>query len=228
MKNLCGLLCVMLLILLTSCSSTEQTQTNQNENENEPDKKEEKQAKDQSVEEQNLEEEKPIEVDKGVLNVEVTLPASLFQGEDLDRVIAEAKAAGIGEVSKNSDGSITYRMSKAKHKEMMMQMEKDLIRSIEEMKNNADLVSVQDITHNQSFSEFTLVVDKEAYKNGFDGFAVLGLGISGMFYGILNGVDPDDNKIIIFVVDEATQEVFEEMVYPDDLENLTNLSDLME
>jgi len=222
MKKLGGFLIVMLLILLTACSSTEQTQTTQNENE--PVKKKENQAK----EEQGQEEEKPIEVDKGLMNVEVTLPASLFQGEELDRVIAEAKAAGIGEVSKNSDGSITYTMSKAKHEEMMMQMEKDLIRSIEEMKDNADLVSVQDITHNQSFSEFTLVVDKEAYKKGFDGFAVLGLGISGMFYGILNGVDPDENKITIFVVDEATQEVFEEMVYPDDLEDLTSLSELME
>jgi len=219
MKKLGGFLIVMLLILLTACSSTEQTQTTQNENE--PVKKEENQAK----EEQGQEEEKPIEVDKGLMNVEVTLPASLFQGEELDRVIAEAKAADIGEVSENSDGSITYTMSKAKHEEMMMQMENDLIRSIEEMKDNADLVSVQDITHNQSFSEFTLIVDKEAYNNGFDGFAALGLGISGMFYGILNGVDPDENKITIFVVDEATQEVFEEMIYPDDLEDLTNLSD---
>jgi hypothetical protein len=222
MKKLCGLLIVMLLGLLTACSSSEETQTVQNEND--PVEKEEKKAEEKSVEVQKPEEEKPIEVDKGLLNVEVTLPASLFQGEDLDKIIAEAKEAGVGEVSKNNDGSITYKMSKAKHKEMMMQMEKDLLISIEEMKNNADLVSVKDITHNQSFSEFTLVVNKEAYENSFDGFAVFGLGISGMFYGILNGVEPDENKITIFVKDEATQEVFEEMVYPDDLEDLTKVN----
>lgn len=210
----------MFLILLTACSSTEQN----NHNEKGSVGKEENKAEDLGADKQNPAEEKPIEVDKGLLNVEVTLPASLFQGEDLDRIIAEAEEAGVGEVSKNSDGSITYKMSKSQHKEMMMQMEKDLISSIEEMKNNSDLVSIQDITHNPSFSEFTLVVNKEAYENSFDGFAAFGLGISGMFYGILNGVEPDKNKITIFIKDEATQEVFEEMVYPDDLEDLTNLS----
>ncbi|WP_404332503.1 hypothetical protein [Mesobacillus maritimus] len=218
MKKFCGLLIVMLLIVLTACSSTEQNSSNENVSVEKNDWK----AGDQGTEEQKPEEEKPIQVDKGLLNVEVTLPASLFLGEDLDRVIAEAKEAGVGEVSKNSDGSITYKMSKSKHKEMMVQMEKDLISSIEEMKNNADLVSVQDIHHNQSFSEFTLVVNKKIYENSFDGFVVFGLGISGMFYGILNGVEPGENKITIFVKDEATQEVFEEVVYPDDLEEISN------
>lgn len=53
-----------------------------------------------------------IEVDKGLLNVEITLPASLFQGQDLNEVIEEAKAEGIKEVTQNSDRSLTYRFSK--------------------------------------------------------------------------------------------------------------------
>src|SRR5690554_5848027 len=38
--------------------------------------------------------EKPIEVDKGLFSVNVTLPASIFQGENMDDVIAKAKEDG--------------------------------------------------------------------------------------------------------------------------------------
>ena len=35
---------------------------------------------------------------------------------------------------------------------------------------------------NKSFSKFTLIVDKEAFENSFDGFAALGLAMTGMYY----------------------------------------------
>lgn len=43
-------------------------------------------------------EEVSVEVDKGLFNVEGTLPASLFEGEDIDSAIKEAKAEGVKEV----------------------------------------------------------------------------------------------------------------------------------
>ena len=64
-------------------------------------------------------------MDKGLLNVEVTLPASMFEGEDMDSSIAEAEKEGI-KVTRNDDGSATYKMSKGKHKEMMKEMEAEL------------------------------------------------------------------------------------------------------
>ncbi len=48
-------------------------------------------------------------VDKGLLNVEVTVPASFLEGEDIDSVIAQAKEDGIKDVKKNDDGSVTYK-----------------------------------------------------------------------------------------------------------------------
>ncbi|MEW8987432.1 MAG: hypothetical protein AB2401_10610, partial [Bacillus sp. (in: firmicutes)] len=160
-----------------------------------------------------------IEVDKGLLNVELTMPASMFEDENIDSTIAEAEAKGI-KVTKNNDGSVTYKMSKSKHKEMMKELEKELTKSLDELKNDEELASIQDITHNKSFSEFTLIVDKAAYENSFDGFAVLGLGFSGMYYQLFKGIDVDDFKVTIFVKDGATGEVFGEVVYPDALEDL--------
>ena len=52
-----------------------------------------KQKKAISTTEQGKQEtkEQSLNVDKGLLNVEVTLPASFFEGQDLDTVIADAE-----------------------------------------------------------------------------------------------------------------------------------------
>lgn len=142
----------------------------------------------------------------------------MFEGEDIDTVIADAKKEGIKEVTKNEDGSLTYKMSKAKHKEMMEELRKGILETVEETKNSEDYVSIKDVTYNDSFTEFTLLVNKSDYENSMDGFAAFGLGLSGMYYQLYNGVDPDKYKVTISLKDEATNEVFDEIVYPDDLE----------
>jgi hypothetical protein len=185
------------MVFLTACSDDEQKKdTNKDEN-----------AKEQGV-----------KVDEGLMNVEVTLPASMFEGEDIDAVIADAKKEGVKEVTKNDDGSLTYKMSKAKHKEMMKEMKTNLLETIEETKNGEEYVSIKDITYNDSFSKFTLVVDKEAYENSMDGFAVLTLGMTGMMYQLFDGVDSDEYSVVVSLKDEATEKVFNEVVYPDSLE----------
>lgn len=163
--------------------------------------------------------EDQVNVDKGLFNVEITLPASLFEGEDIEKVIADAKAEGVDEVTLNEDGSLTYKMSKAKHKEMMEGLKEDLILSLEDMKSSGEYSSIKDITYNNTFSEFILVVDKTEYENSMDGFGVFSLGITGMIYQLYNGVNPDEYEVTILVKDEETEEIFDQIVYPDDLED---------
>ncbi|MGQ4665522.1 hypothetical protein ACUIJN_06715 [Metabacillus halosaccharovorans] len=205
MKRYTYLFMMLLSLFLVACGNN--NQENNASNDEESAEQKEEQTEDESV-----------DVKKGLLNVEVTLPASMFEGEDIDTVIADAKKEGVKEVTKNEDGSLTYKMSKAKHKEMMEELKTGILETIEETKNSEDYVSIKDITHNDSFSEFTLLVEKSAYEDSMDGFAAFGLGISGMYYQLYNGVDPDDYKVTIFLKDEASQEVFDEIVYPDDLE----------
>ncbi|MEH7380494.1 hypothetical protein V7138_08440 [Bacillus sp. JJ1533] len=181
----------------------------------------EEKAKQDNAENKNGEENsEQIEVDKGLLNVEITLPPTFFEGEeDLDTTIAEAEKEGI-KVTKNEDGSLTYKMSKKKHKEMMQELKTGMVATIDDMKNDEDYVSIQDITHNDSFSEFTLIVDKEKYENSFDSLAVFGLGFSGMYYQLFSGVDPEDYQVKINVQDAVTKEVFNEVIYPDAFEEM--------
>jgi uncharacterized protein YcfL len=126
MKKFMLMITVLSFTLLTGCSSSEPSNAADKDN---------SEATDQ---EQTSE---GVEVDKGLLNVEVTLPASMFEGEDVDATIAEVEKEGV-EATKNEDGSVTYKMSKSKHKEMMKELETGIIESIEDMKNNEDFVSI--------------------------------------------------------------------------------------
>lgn len=158
-----------------------------------------------------------IEVDKGLLNVEITLPASMFEGQDIDAVISEAENDGVTNVKVNDDGSLTYTMSKAKHKEMVEEFKNSILEIVEDTISDENLASIKDVTYNKTFSEFTLIVNQEEYESSLDGFAALGLGISGMYYHLVNGGKQEDNKVTILLKNESTEEVFNTIVYPDDL-----------
>ncbi|WP_062048293.1 hypothetical protein [Bacillus sp. JCM 19034] len=180
---------------------------------------------DESNEEDSIEDEEVIEegdqtveVEKGLLSVEITIPASFFEGQELDEIIEDAKADGIEEVQKNDDGSLTYKMSKSTHKEFLAELETSLQESMEELKTSEDFVSIVDITANRSFSEFSLVVDQEAFENSFDGFAILGLAIGGMYYQLFDGVNPEQYEVTIELEDAESGEVFDTVTFPDALE----------
>jgi len=164
-------------------------------------------------------EKKPIDVDKGLLSTSVTLPASMFEGVDMNEAIAEAKADGVDDVTVNKDGSITYKVSRAKYNEMLAEAKKSLEEYIDQLKSGEDFTSIKDVKYDKKFTTFTLVVDRSAYENSFDGFAALGLYMTAMFYQIVDGVDADKVKTTIHTEDIATDEVFNTVVYPDTLNN---------
>lgn len=114
--------------------------------------------------------ESGVDVDKGLFNVEVTLPASFFEGEDMESVAANAEAEGVGEATVNEDGSVTYKMSKSKHNEMMDEMAKSVEESKTEIVDSGDYPSVRAIENNKHYSKFTVTVDREAFENSLDGF----------------------------------------------------------
>ena len=158
-----------------------------------------------------------LKVDKGLLNVEVTIPASFYEGQDIDKAITEAKKEGIKEAIKNEDGSVTYKMSKSVHNKMMKELEKSVLETVEEIKTSGDFTSIKDVTYNKSFSEFTLTVNKEEFESSFDAMSSMGLAIVGMYYQLFGGTDPEKFKVTVIFKDESNGEVINKVVYPDDL-----------
>jgi hypothetical protein len=169
--------------------------------------------------EEDLAEDKDesIDVDKGIISVEITLPASFFEGKELNDLENEVEGEDI-KIILNEDGSVTYKMSKSKHKELMEDIYKDQVEYIEEIKNSEDYESIKDIKYNKTFSEITLIVDQELFENSFDGFAAFGIAISSLYYQLFNGVNLDRYKVIIYYENAETGEIFGNVVYPDAFE----------
>lgn len=204
-KNLLAFL-LLTLLTLAACSSKDEASENADNSKQEDKKTEETSG--------------AVAVDKGLLNVEVTVPASFMEGEDIDTVVAQAKEDGIKDVKKNDDGSVTYKMSKAQHKEMMREMKTSVTEYVDELINGEDFASIKNVEYNKDFSKFTLVVDKEAFENSFDGFAAMGLAMSGMFYQVYDGVDAEKLNVTIDTVDQSTGEVFGTVNYPEAFEDM--------
>lgn len=164
--------------------------------------------------------EQGVEIDKGLIDVEITLPASFFEGQTEEEIKAEATADGVKDVKVNEDGSVYYKMSKSTHKKMMKEMESGILESIDELVNSEDYTAFKAISYNKDFTEFDVKVDLEAYENSFDVFGIFTLVFSGTFYNAFDGKSTDDLKITINIIDEATNELINTSVFPDDYEDL--------
>lgn len=150
-------------------------------------------------------------------DVEVTIPALFFEGQDIDSVISKAKNSGIKEIIKNDDGSLTYKMAKPEHEEMMKGLKEGILANVDEIKASDDFKSVKDITYNKSFSEFTVSVNKKEFESSLDTMASVGLALTGMYYQLFNGADVENYKVTVIYKDASSGEVFNTIVYPDDV-----------
>lgn len=168
--------------------------------------------------EQGTQEEQGIEVDKGLANVELTLPATFFEGSTKEEIEANAGSDGIKEVKVNEDGSVYYKMSKSAHNEMLENAGEGIVETIDEMINSEDFTSFKEISYNKDFTEFDIKVNRESYENSFDGFGIFGLAFASAFYSALDGKNLDDARITMVLIDEATNEAYDTIVWPDDLE----------
>lgn len=169
--------------------------------------------------------EQSIEVDKGLLDVELTLPADFFEDETPEEIEAAAKEKGVKEVKVNEDGTVYYKMSKSAHKKMMKEMEKGVISSVDDLVNGEDYQSFKEISYNKDFTEFDVTVNAESYENSFDSFGLFGLAYVSMIYSAFDGKSSDELKTTVDIIDEKTGEKTDTIVFPDDIEEDSENSD---
>ena len=152
--------------------------------------------------------------------VELTLPASFFEDEDMSGFDAGAYAEenGFVDAKLNDDGSVSIKMSKDKHKEMVAEMAKTLAKNFSDMIESADMPFIKDVRYSDSFDSVSLVVDKDIYDTyGFVAmFIPLTIYMQTSMYQILAG---EETRCVISFVDAATNETIESVTYPDALEN---------
>lgn len=171
--------------------------------------------------EESTNEESGIEVDKGLLNVEITLPASLVGEEGMEDFEASMKETVDSDITLNDDGSVTVKMSKSDHKKMLEELKEEFVASVDSIIEDESFVTIQDITYNKDLTNIQMIVsDQESFENSFDGFATLSLGIGSLFYQAFDGKDLTKDKITIEIVDQSTNETIHEIIYPDVLDEM--------
>ena len=137
---------------------------------------------------------------------EITLPATFFEDETEESIKAEAEEKGFSECTVNEDGSVTYKMSKTMHKELLSEMRASLDESIDSLINGEEAVaSFIKIDHADDFSQFDIFVDPETYTT-WDGIYALVFYISGAYYQIFDGKDADTVDVLVNFIDNNTKE----------------------
>ena len=154
-----------------------------------------------------------INTEEKLFTVEITLPASMFEGEDMSDfdTVEYAKENGFISATLNADGSITITMSKAKHNELLVEMSKSLEDTFSGYVDAADTPYIKEITHNGDFSSIVIKVNKEAYEHAFD-FTAFAVGISAMYYQAFLDME---YHVEVSIVDVDTGDTISTTNYPD-------------
>ncbi len=156
-----------------------------------------------------------ITVDKNIFTVDVTLPASFYEGENMTQAKLNADAAkkGYGKATLNKDGSVTLRMSKAEHQKVMAEMKKSVDDYIKETVNESPDV-FREVTYNKNMTEFSISVNKAKFEEDlFSGIIGFGIGMLSMYYQMFNGTE--NPKTSIKLIDANTGKVFDTQIWPE-------------
>ena len=149
-----------------------------------------------------------IDVDEGLITVTVTIPAD-FAGEGQSQETVDKTVADKGYISGtyNSDGSVTYTMTKARHKEVMKELSESLDKSLQEIVDSEEYPNIVEITHNEDYTDFTIKYNGGEVSLG-DTFTLLVFYFAGGSYGVFNGNRPDN--VHVAFVNADTGEIIQE------------------
>ena len=163
-----------------------------------------------------------ISVDENLITVEVTMPAAFFEDETPEEIQANAKEQGVISCTINDDGSVTYKMTKAKRREMLNGFKKSIDDTIQDYTSGGENApsSYKSISYNSKVTQFDVRVDRAAYENSFfDSLYVMSFYMLGGYYQIFDGVPEDQVNVIVNYIDDSTGEIIETGSYQDAMEN---------
>ncbi len=147
-----------------------------------------------------------VEVDEGLFNVTLTIPAEFAEDMTQDELDAEVADGEVKSAKLNEDGSVTLEMSKKQHDEMMSGLADSFQETFDGMINDEGTNFVS-IDYNDDFTEFT-VVTTSTELNLTESFSSLALYFAGGMYNAFAG-NPVDNICVKFV-NQTSGEVIEE------------------
>lgn len=142
-----------------------------------------------------------VTVENGILTVSVTVPASLA-GENLDQAQLDENAGKKYQSAKrNKDGSVTFKMTREQHGNMLADIRESVDQGIRDMLESADF-NFREITYNANMSEFNATMETTELGMG-DAFSVLTFYLYGGMYQIFCA-DKSESVIVNFYAPDGT------------------------
>lgn len=197
MKKLISLLLIMsLAVSLCSCTSNTSSSAANNETSAASETETETLSEEEQLEEDRdeLSAIGDVEVENGILTVSVTVPSD-FVGETTQDELDEKAGDTYVSAKLNDDGSVTYKMTKNQHKEMLEGIVEGIDSSLQDMVDD-DSYSFTSIKHNDDYTQFDVTISGTEL-NFSDSFATLAFYMYGGLYGIFSG-HRADNVIVNF------------------------------
>lgn len=184
------ILALSLVISATACGSDDK------EKSSEPEKKEET-SKESDETTDDLEALGDVDVDEGIFNVELTIPADYIgeqTQEDLDKI---AEEHGFKSIVLNADGSATYTMTKKQHKDFLEEYRTQINASLNEMIGSEEYPNITKIEANDNFTEFTVTTNSTELDMN-ESFSTMAFYMYGGVYSAFSG-ETIDNVSVTFI-----------------------------
>jgi hypothetical protein len=160
-----------------------------------------------------------IEVDEGLLTVDVTIARSLLDAQGTmsdEQLVAAAEEKGF---AATVDGdAVTYTMTKAQRDDMLTQMRTSARDAADELIAD-ETNSVTGIEFDDGLTSYRISVDAARYSP-FEALLAVGFYIQGALYQQFAGISPDDADVTVDFVDAATGDVLDSGSYQEMRANL--------
>lgn len=135
-----------------------------------------------------------FEVDEGLFNVKLTIPAD-FIGETTQEELDEVcKEEGLKSIILNDDGSATYTMTKKQHKALLEELRENINTTLDEMPGSEDYPNITRIEANDNFTEFK-VTTKNTELDFAETFSIITFYFCGGMYNAYSGDEIEDISV---------------------------------
>lgn len=143
-----------------------------------------------------------VEAERGLFDVELTIPKEFIGESTQEELEASAKESGFKSIKLNDDGSATYKMTKQQHKKMMDDIRENINTSLKDMITSDDYPNFTDITANDDFTEFEIITKSEELDL-VESISIMGFYMYGGMYNIFNGTPVDDISVTFINADSG-------------------------
>ncbi len=157
-------------------------------------------------------------LDLGEQQVEVNLPLALFSGEekDIEEITTRAlEEQGVDEVAQSDDQALVYKMSPEVRDKLLGKAKTDLEEKITALKDNRQYPYLVDISYDDSYQDFYLVIDHGQKDRAL--FAAAKLFVLAVYYHTFNAAEDAVQGVSISIEDTETGDIREKLESPDDL-----------